>query len=248
MARAERSLRARSRHIERPIIRARTRARRERLACSIGNAGNSGAHGDCSCFSVPNFSVPKFKSDRRHLDQPPDRSGAWAIKLDPEGLMEPCAPAWYYPQAAWCYPRPLVPQAARPQSQKTRPPSAAAGRAGSASRSIVNVTIGFHVPGMVRPLDKAVIGSGEGGIAENVGMIGWIDSVQAARLHKPAAMMTAIEERPSRRGGADNTQGGGDCKHDESFLSTHVAAHGGFPSLSGRDTQHCALSRLNWDA
>jgi hypothetical protein len=120
MARAERSLRARSRHIERPIIRARTRARRERLACSIGNAGNSGAHGDCSCFSVPNFSVPKFKSDRRHLDQPPDRSGAWAIKLDPEGLMEPCAPAWYYPQAAWCYPRPPgTPgrQAAKPENE-----------------------------------------------------------------------------------------------------------------------------------
>jgi hypothetical protein len=99
-ARAERSLRARSRHIERPIIRARTRARRERLACSIGNAGNSGAHGDCSCFSVP-----KLKSDRRDLDQPPGRSDATAIKLDPEGLMEPCAPAWYYPQAAW-YPWP----------------------------------------------------------------------------------------------------------------------------------------------
>jgi hypothetical protein len=65
-------------------------------------------------------------------------------------------------------------------------------------------------------LDKPIIGSGDGGIAENIGVIDRIDSVQAARLHEPAAMMAAIEKRPTCRSRAQDTEGA-DRKRDESL-------------------------------
>jgi hypothetical protein len=73
---------------------------------------------------------------------------------------------------------------------------------------------------MVRPLDETVTVSGEGRIAENSGVVNRINSVQAAWDHTRYAATVAI--RPSQgRSGAENEQGGGDCKRYESHLSTH---------------------------
>jgi hypothetical protein len=77
---------------------------------------------------------------------------------------------------------------------------------------------------MVPPLDKTIIGFGEGRIAKNTGVVDRINSVQVARNHTRLAAAVAI--RPSRRrSGAENPQGGGGaCKRDENLPSTH----GGF--------------------
>jgi hypothetical protein len=73
---------------------------------------------------------------------------------------------------------------------------------------------------MVPPWDEAITGSGEGWIAKNTWVVSRIDSIQAAPDHIRLAAAVAI--RPSRRrSGAGKAQGDGDCKHDESPLSTH---------------------------
>jgi hypothetical protein len=83
---------------------------------------------------------------------------------------------------------------------------------------------------MVRPLDETVTVFGEGRIAKNSGVVNRINSVQVAWHHTRYAATVAI--RPSRgRSGAENAQGGGDCKRDESHLATH-----GFLLLPRRDT------------
>jgi hypothetical protein len=75
---------------------------------------------------------------------------------------------------------------------------------------------------MVPPLDETIMGLGEGRIAKNPGVVNRIDSVQAARDHTRSAFTVAIAIRPSRgRSGAENAEGGGDCKRDESHPSTH---------------------------
>src|SRR5579871_4206879 len=82
------------------------------------------------------------------------------------------------------------------------------------------LTVWFHVPSMVPPLYKTIIGFGEGRIAKNTWVVNRVDSVQIARDHTRLAATVTI--RPSRRKiGAEKTQGDGDCKRDESFLSTH---------------------------
>jgi hypothetical protein len=91
-------------------------------------------------------------------------------------------------------------------------------------RSVVQVAVGFHVPASVPRLDETENRPGKGGIAEYVGVIDRIDTVEAARLHKSAAVMAAIEKRPSRGAGGEHAQGGGGGKHDESLASTHVAS------------------------
>jgi hypothetical protein len=70
---------------------------------------------------------------------------------------------------------------------------------------------------MVRPLDKTIIGFGEGWIAKNTGMVDRINPVQAARDHTRLAATVAI--RPSRR--RRGAEGGDDCERDESQFSTH---------------------------
>src|ERR1700674_5699229 len=53
-------------------------------------------------------------------------------------------------------------------------------------------------------------------------MVSGINSIQAARHHEPFAFATAVAAiSRHRRSGAEDAQGGGDCKRDESFLSTH---------------------------
>src|SRR5258707_5334264 len=75
------------------------------------------------------------------------------------------------------------------------------------------------MPSSVPSSDETINCLGEGGIAENVGAIDRIDSVQAARLHKSTAIIAAVEIRPCRRAGDENA--GGDCERDESLLSVH---------------------------
>jgi hypothetical protein len=84
---------------------------------------------------------------------------------------------------------------------------------------------------MVPPLDETIISFGEGRIAKNTGVVDRINAVQAARDHTRLAAAVAI--RPSRRrSGAENAQGGGDCKRDESLPSIH----GGFLLFIRGDT------------
>jgi hypothetical protein len=70
---------------------------------------------------------------------------------------------------------------------------------------------------MVRPLNKTIIGFGEGRIAKNTGVVDRINPVQAARDHTRLAATVAI--RPSRR--RRGAEGGDDCERDESQFSTH---------------------------
>jgi hypothetical protein len=71
---------------------------------------------------------------------------------------------------------------------------------------------------MVPPLDETIICFGDGGIAEDIGVENRIDSHQAARDHKPAARAAF---GPGCGYGAENAQGGDDCKRDENPISTH---------------------------
>jgi hypothetical protein len=49
-----------------------------------------------------------------------------------------------------------------------------------------------------------------------------INSVQATRSHRPAALAAIVDVIPrERRSSAEKAQGGGDCKCDKSLLSTH---------------------------
>jgi hypothetical protein len=66
-----------------------------------------------------------------------------------------------------------------------------------------------------------------------MGVIDWIDPVQAAREHKPAALARVFAAgRPSSGRDAENSWGDDDSKRDESLLSIH----GGFLLISRRDT------------
>jgi hypothetical protein len=92
------------------------------------------------------------------------------------------------------------------------------------------------MPSAVPCLDESINCSGEGGIAKNAGMINRIDSVQAARLHKPAALARVFAAgRPSSGRDAENSWGGDDSKRDESHLSTH----GGFLPLPDATRCEC---------
>jgi hypothetical protein len=72
--------------------------------------------------------------------------------------------------------------------------------------SIVEVAIRYDVPSAIPRPDETENCSGEGGIAENAGMINRIDSVQAARLHKPAALARVVAAgRPSSGRDAENS-------------------------------------------
>jgi hypothetical protein len=96
------------------------------------------------------------------------------------------------------------------------------------------MTVGFYVPSAIPRFDETIFSGGNGGIAENLGMVKWINSVQATRSYRPAAFSALILHvilAGDRRSGADDTQGGGNCKRDESHLSTH-----GFLLLPDADT------------
>jgi hypothetical protein len=80
-------------------------------------------------------------------------------------------------------------------------------------------TVVLHVPRMVPALDETIIGLGDGGIAENVGVVDRINSIQAARHHISAALAAIGPSR--RRSHAENAHSGDDCKRDENLVSTH---------------------------
>jgi hypothetical protein len=87
------------------------------------------------------------------------------------------------------------------------------------------MTIWPHLPSAIPRSDEAICCCG-GRVAKNFGVKNRINSVQAARHHRPAlatALVAAIIR--SRRNSAEDAQGrGGDHKRDESLVSNH----GGF--------------------
>jgi hypothetical protein len=84
---------------------------------------------------------------------------------------------------------------------------------------ILAMTIGPHLPSTIPRSDEAKRVGG-GGIAKNFGVVGWINSVQTAWHYRPALATAVIAIACRRRSGAQNAQGGGDCRRDESHLST----------------------------
>jgi hypothetical protein len=102
-------------------------------------------------------------------------------------------------------------------------------------------TIVLHLPSAIPRSDETKL-SGDGGVAENLGVMNRVNSGQAARRHIPAALVALVDVIPGdRRRDAENAQGGGDCKHDEGFLS----AHGGLlVRCRSRRLQLRTLSRL----
>jgi hypothetical protein len=83
------------------------------------------------------------------------------------------------------------------------------------------MTIWPHLPSAIPRSDEAICCC-SGRVAKNFGVKSRINSVQAAWHHRPVAIATAVAIRPSRRrSGAENAQGGGDRKRDESLPSTH---------------------------
>jgi hypothetical protein len=71
-------------------------------------------------------------------------------------------------------------------------------------------------------LDETIFSSGNGRIAEYLRMVDRIDPDQTAR-DDMAAFFSVVAFMPTsrRRSDAENTEGGGDCKCEESFLSIH---------------------------
>jgi hypothetical protein len=95
------------------------------------------------------------------------------------------------------------------------------------------MTVGFYVPRAIPPFDETIFSGGDCGIAENLGMVSRINSVQATRSYRPAAFSALVHVilACDRRSGAENAECGDDCKRYESHLSTH-----GFLLLPRRDT------------
>jgi hypothetical protein len=85
------------------------------------------------------------------------------------------------------------------------------------------MTVGRDLPSAIPRFDETIFSGGDGGIAENLGMMGRINSGQAARSHGPTPIVAAVGAilMPSCRSGAENAEGGGDCNHDESLVSIH---------------------------
>src|ERR1700680_1245789 len=82
------------------------------------------------------------------------------------------------------------------------------------------MTVGHHLPSAIPRSDEAKC-VGAGRIAKDIGVINRINSDQTARDHIPTLAATVAIRPSRRRSGAENAQGGGDCKCDESHLSTH---------------------------
>jgi len=84
------------------------------------------------------------------------------------------------------------------------------------------MAIGSHVPNAIPRFDESKISGGDSGIAKNLGVVSWIDSVEAARCHRPAALTAPVDViLRVRRCGAENAQRSGDCKRDEGLVSNH---------------------------
>jgi hypothetical protein len=71
------------------------------------------------------------------------------------------------------------------------------------------MTVGFHLPSAIPRFDETVFSGGDGGITENLGMMGWIDSGQVARSHAPTSIVAAIGAilMPGCGSRAENAQG-----------------------------------------
>jgi hypothetical protein len=77
------------------------------------------------------------------------------------------------------------------------------------------------LPGAIPRSDEAE-SVGAGRIAENIGVIGRINSGQTARDHiATLAIPTVAIPSSHSRSGAENAQGGADRKYDESLVSNH---------------------------
>lgn len=87
------------------------------------------------------------------------------------------------------------------------------------------VAVGYHGPIAVRSSNETILGSGDLGVVENSGMVGRIDSGQAARRHGASSRVTAIALRPCRRPG----QGQQGCKRDRATKhipsTDHISLH-----------------------
>src|SRR5216684_4353760 len=118
-------------------------------------------------------------------------------------------------------------------SLPTKPPIVPMGMPGSPLTVFaLAMTIGPHLPSAIPRSDETICVGG-GGVAKNIGVVSRINSVQAAWHHRPVAIVIAVFAITSRRrSGAEDAQGGGNCKPDESHLSTH----GGFLLLPDVDT------------
>jgi hypothetical protein len=82
------------------------------------------------------------------------------------------------------------------------------------------MTVGRYLPNAIPRSDEAKCVGG-GCIAKNIGVMNRIDSDQAARDHSPTLAPPVGAITRSRRSGAEDAQGGGDCECYESFLSIH---------------------------
>src|SRR5580704_17137807 len=85
--------------------------------------------------------------------------------------------------------------------------------------------VGPHMPSAIPRSDESVCG-GSCGVAKDFGVVSRINSVQAARYHRPVAVPSAVALiTRSGRGGAED---GGNCKCDDG----HHSVHGGFLLLA----------------
>jgi hypothetical protein len=101
-------------------------------------------------------------------------------------------------------------------------PSLACAFAGFRDRLIATAGAVLRMPNAIPRLGKAVF-SGNGGIGEYLGVVGRIDTDQAARLHIPTFIfvVVAADLRPSRRSRPENAQPDGYRKRGDMLLSVH---------------------------
>jgi hypothetical protein len=87
------------------------------------------------------------------------------------------------------------------------------------------MTVGFYVPSAIPRFDETIFSGGDGGIAENLGMVKRINSVQATRSYRPAAISALVHVilAGDRRSGAEDAECGDECKCD----GGHISIHGG---------------------
>ena len=84
----------------------------------------------------------------------------------------------------------------------------------------------FHVPGAIPRLDEAIDRSRKRRIAKNIGMMGWIDTVQAARFHESTPILvTAPRGVPppirTSGSGAQNNRADDRYNRQESCIPPH---------------------------
>src|SRR5580704_1117838 len=97
------------------------------------------------------------------------------------------------------------------------------------------MTIGSHLPSAIPRSDEAILCEGCGGVAENLGVVGRINSNQTAWHHRSALATAVAAITRSRRSGTEDGQGGDEGKRDK----RSVPDHGDLPFVYRRG---CAAS------